>query len=290
MEGWGIHLKLFWSHQPLLWALLFVSIQLSPAPLCWALLSWCQHSASAAKRSVATSGEAEKNYTDHPRGPEVWRSSAGPGDHDCFSLDSACFILHVPPAACPQCECGLPPFRTSVAFSGSPGSPAGFLSVFQLQVSLSKDVIGEILLLSHTQTDFKSSSSSDTFKSQQSKSSRRYLPVLILRLLGNQRWKVAHSPTVKRIFVPFRFFAQLGVCSCVWQLCLIPGCHYDFVLQLFHFSRQHVEDNVVDVVNTLSPTPAHKPLKGRQREGIWHIPCLMSTKLAHLVGKSSASL
>lgn len=44
----------------------------------------------------------------------------------------------------------------------------------------------------------------------------------------------------------------------------IPGCNYIFVLQLFYFCHQRVDDNVVDVVNTLPLTLAHKALKGRQ--------------------------
>lgn len=44
----------------------------------------------------------------------------------------------------------------------------------------------------------------------------------------------------------------------------IPGCNYIFVLQLFFFGHQRVDDNVVDVVNTLSPTLAHKALNGRK--------------------------
>lgn len=46
------------------------------------------------------------------------------------------------------------------------------------------------------------------------------------------------------------------------QFCSVPGRQDVFVLQLFHFSCCHGDDNVVNVVLAHSLPFAHKPLKG----------------------------
>ncbi len=46
------------------------------------------------------------------------------------------------------------------------------------------------------------------------------------------------------------------------RFCSTPGCQDVFVLQLFHFRQWHGDDNVVDVVHTLSLALANKALKG----------------------------
>lgn len=60
---WGFQLWCLWSHQPLLRALLFISIRLSTAQLHRALLSWCAHAASAAWQPAARSGIKNTNTT-----------------------------------------------------------------------------------------------------------------------------------------------------------------------------------------------------------------------------------
>lgn len=58
-------------------------------------------------------------------------------------------------------------------------------------------------------------------------------------------------------------------------LCPIPGCQDVFVLQLFHFSRWHGDDNVVNVVHTLSLAFANKALEMK------HGPSWNKSNLAH---------
>lgn len=142
-------------------------------------------------------------------------------------------------------------------------------------------------------TDLKSFYPSGTFKSKPALQKFLALPALPHPLSPCQSLMKGRSPaSCKDIFVIHFVFCHIRsvfVCVCEYCtriLCSIPGCNYIFVLQLFYFSHRRVDDNVVDVVNTLSLTLAHKALKGRQRRKSWHNRCRTWSKLPHLLGNA----
>lgn len=76
---------------------------------------------------------------------------------------------------------------------------------------------------------------------------------LSIRLAWNTGQRTVQNPDLETTMHPLQR-----------QLCSIPGCQNVFVLQLFHFSYWHGNNNVVDVVHTHSLPFANEPLKGNR--------------------------